>query len=202
MGRKSRKTEKVEQRTLPDAPLVVPYAVVSLSRAKDTTFDIQPNASKRAEIARFLGVLDLGAMRLRGKLVPVGKDRWRAEGRLTANLRQACVATLDPVPERVNETVSRDYIPLDDGPLPTTVIDIDSADSDEDEPDIFGDTIDLGQFAVEALALAMSAYPRAESAAEQDLRVAAPGVEPLSDDDVKPFAALAALKDKLGGPGS
>ncbi len=68
---------------------------------------------------------------------------------------------------------------------------------DEEDEDIepLGDRIDLGLVAIEALALALPPYPRKEGAAL---------AETLPDDaeeteTVKPFAALAALRDKLDG---
>ena len=42
-------------------------------------------------------------------------------------------------------------------------------------------------------------FPRAEGAEDIDLTVQPPGAEPLSDEAVKPFAGLAALKARMEG---
>ena len=66
---------------------------------------------------------------------------------------------------------------------------VDPDEDDEIEP--LGDRIDLGRVAVEALALALPAYPR-KPGAELRPRDRRGGDEP------KPFAALAALRGKAG----
>ena len=57
--------------------------------------------------------------------------------------------------------------------------------------------IDLSEVMIESLALALPLYPRQDGAGFGQLSTTEPGAEQLSDEDVKPFAALAALKDKL-----
>jgi hypothetical protein len=62
----------------------------------------------------------------------------------------------------------------------------------EDAPEpLVGGVVDLGLLATEFLALGIDPYPR-KSGAEFTAPAAA-------DDDPKPFAALAALKNKQGG---
>ena len=53
--------------------------------------------------------------------------------------------------------------------------------------------------ALEALALALDPYPRAEGAALGDARFAPPGTQPLDEEALKPFAGLAELREKLAG---
>jgi hypothetical protein len=50
---------------------------------------------------------------------------------------------------------------------------------------------------VEALVLHLPLYPRVEGAELGELAVTEPGKTPLRDADLRPFAGLAALKDKL-----
>ena len=73
-----------------------------------------------------------------------------------------------------------------------TEILVDPEEDDEIEP--LTDRIDLGLVAVEALALALPPYPRTPGATLAGEADAAP-----EDDAPKPFAALAALRGKLGG---
>jgi uncharacterized metal-binding protein YceD (DUF177 family) len=82
-------------------------------------------------------------------------------------------------------------------PHATASLDIDLDVEDDDEAEPLGDAIDLGLVAIEALALALPAYPRAEGAELGELaRSAPPGVAPIAEGDLRPFAALAALRDR------
>jgi uncharacterized metal-binding protein YceD (DUF177 family) len=60
--------------------------------------------------------------------------------------------------------------------------------------------IDLEEVLIEALALALPDYPKAPDAKLEQTVFAPDGKTPISDEETKPFAALAALKDKLGKP--
>jgi uncharacterized metal-binding protein YceD (DUF177 family) len=59
-----------------------------------------------------------------------------------------------------------------------------------------GSAIELGSAIVDSLALALDPYPRSAGA---DAALKEAGV--LSEEQAGPFAALAALKEKLGGNG-
>ena len=187
--------ERSERQEAPKAPFSHPLMVQTLSRGRKTTFDLTPAASETADICRFLGLQSLSALRLKGALHPVGETDWRAEGRLTAEAVQSCVVTLAPVHQKIDETVTRHYVPAED----LTELEEISLDTEEDEPDGFEDIIDIGHLLTESLALALEPYPRADDAELPVNRFAPPGVEPLSDEDLKPFAGLAALKNKLSG---
>ena len=165
-----------------------------LSRKKPLAFDLSPDATQMTAIAAFLKIESVANLRLKGKLIPVGREDWRAEGRLTAIATQRCVVTLTPVDQRISEEVKRVYVPLseieDDD-----VIDLDQ--DGDDEPDGYADRIDLGHLLVESLALSLEPYPRAEGAELAQARFAPPGIAPIEDDDLKPFAKLAGLRQKL-----
>ena len=64
-----------------------------------------------------------------------------------------------------------------------------------------GDAIDLAQILVEELALAIDPYPRLAGVEIGEFRHAGPGVAPLEPEELRPFAALSALRDKLGKGG-
>ncbi|MEO1613255.1 MAG: DUF177 domain-containing protein, partial [Pseudomonadota bacterium] len=74
-------------------------------------------------------------------------------------------------------------------------IDVDFEGDDPPEP--LGDGVDIGAVALEALALGVDPYPRAENAAFAPVAAAPPGAAPLEGDAPKPFAALAALKKSM-----
>ncbi len=59
--------------------------------------------------------------------------------------------------------------------------------------------VDLGEVLLEALALAIPPFPRANGVDLGEIRAAPKGVDPMDDDALKPFAGLAGLRDKLDG---
>ena len=107
------------------------------------------------------------------------------------------MATLAPVPAKVDTKIIRRFVPEES--VEATRIEEDLDPDGDDAPDIYGAHLDLGAAALEELALALDPYPRAgEAEAEiEPVRVAPPGVEPLTDEALRPFAKLAALKEKL-----
>ncbi|MEM1299580.1 MAG: DUF177 domain-containing protein, partial [Pseudomonadota bacterium] len=153
-----------------------------------------PDGKVLAVVAEFLGIEDLSQWRIKGKLVPTKGDGWRLEARMTADVVQACVATLEPVPARIDEELVRGFMPED---AYSATLEEDLDPDAEDAPDTFGAAIDLGAVALEALALSLDPYPRTPDASADPLRTAPPGVEPLTDEALRPFAKLAALKEKL-----
>lgn len=192
----SRRSPVPETRAAAEPPLRRPIPVRTLSRRKPHPFDLSPDRAEADAIARFLGLEALHGLRFRGDLAPTGAENWRIEGQLTAEVVQSCVVTLDPVAQRVEETVARDYVPEEDY-RPATEIDLDP--DAEDDPDPFGTVIDPGLLAIESLALVLDPYPRAPGVPPAEYRAAPPGVAPLAESDLKPFAKLAVLKEKLGG---
>ena len=70
-------------------------------------------------------------------------------------------------------------------------------DDGNDEAEPLRSEIDLGEILVEALSLGLPDYPRADGAALEQAVFTEPGLTPMTDQDTKPFASLAALKDKL-----
>ena len=166
--------------------------VSDLARGKSRTVEIAPDAEARAAIAADLGLIELHKLRLDGELAPLGKHDWRLDGRLGATVVQPCVVTLAPVVSRIEEHLGRSFVA--DWQAPTGE-EVELPEDVDSEP--LGTEIDLYAVMVEALALALPPWPRAEGA---DLGAAVftePGEQPMTDDDAKPFAGLAALRDKL-----
>lgn len=157
-------------------------------------FDIAPDPAEIAALARLMELTALRKMRLTGRLMPVDAEGWQFEGKLGATVVQPCVVTLEPVTTRIDQPVRRRYLPVSGaaaGAGDSGEVGID--EDDEIEP--LAERIDLGLLATEALALALPAYPRKEGATLRG----ADADEAAEDDVVKPFAALSALRDKLGG---
>lgn len=167
----------------PEFARVIP--VTSLRRTPEYDFDISPEPEEAAAVAALLGAEALPALRLSGRLSPEG-DGWRLEATLEATAVQPCVVTLDPVTTRIDQPVLRRFQPME--PPRGDEVEVDALADDALEP--LGDRIDLGLVAVEALALALPAYPRSEGAVLSAEHRGESGEEPVE----KPFAALAALR--------
>jgi len=191
----SKKTTPQPQPAVQPPPFQKPYEVATLSRARTREFDLSPDSEEAVKIAAFLKIPQVSQLRFKGGISAEGDEDWRIDGRLTASVTQDCVVTLAPVDEKIDEKVVRIYVPEEEEAAILAEQDIDP-DAD-DEPSGFTDTIDPGQLAIEALSLALDPYPRSKDAELEEARFAAPGVEPLSDNDLKPFAGLAALKEKM-----
>lgn len=182
-----------------DPSSVSPHArlVSGLSQAQVTAFELTPGPKDRAAIAQELDFIELRKLRFVGEISAEGKRDWRLEGLLGATVVQPSVVTLEPVVTRIDVPVLRRYLARWDD-VPEAGSETEMPDDDSLEP--LGTHIDPWTVMLEALALAAPDFPRAsETESLGSLSVTEPGKQALSDDDVKPFAGLAALKDKLSG---
>lgn len=160
----------------------------------------EPGAAERTALAEALQVPEVRKLRLAGRLIPEGRRDWRLEAEIGATVIQSCVVTLAPVTTRIDEPVTRRYLaemPADEAE-PGGEMEMPEDTDAEPMPE----TIDLAEIALEALALALPIYPRAEGAAPGDTVHAGPGVTPMTDEDARPFAGLAALRRSLADEGS
>ena len=181
----------------PTAQTIVRLA--DLNDRQGIDFDIRPD--NVGEIVERLELLDLRKPRFRGALRPEGKRGWRLEAELGATVVQPCVVTLAPVTTRIDTPVLRRFTPdFEDITGDATDRDGEGVPMPEDETlEPLPAAVNLLEVMEEALALALPDYPRADGAEMEESRFAEKGVEPLRDEDLKPFAGLAALRDKLSG---
>lgn len=171
----------------------LPGPIIELARLPmraDTRFAYSPNETQRNRIVADLGLVGLRKARLDGRLSPQGGEDWLLEARLGATAVQSCVVTLEPVTTRVESDVTRRYVA--DLPEPGEG-EMEMPEDDTVEP--LGPRIDLDMVFRDALALALPDYPRADGAALGTASFTEPGKAPMTDDDVKPFAALKSLRD-------
>jgi uncharacterized metal-binding protein YceD (DUF177 family) len=171
------------------------FRVAAIAGRSATHVKFSPDPAARKAIAAALDLLELPKMQFDGEIRPSGKRDLVLSGTLTALAIQPCSVTLEPVRTRIDETVVRQY--LADFHIPDGE-EVEIPEDDTLEP--LGETIDAAQVAIEALALALPLYPRAPGVELGDVTVAAPGISPLSDADLKPFAGLAKLINKGQGP--
>lgn len=153
---------------------------------------IKANEAELAALAKRFGILGLESLSATITLsrMPDQQAVIMVEGHLSANVTQACVVTLEPVPEKVEEDFETLFAPpayverwLKEHP---------EDDLDAPEPLDRG-YIDLGEIVAQYLALALNPYPRKE------------GLEYLGDEEApvtppsekqNPFAVLSILKDR------
>lgn len=168
--------------------------VSSLSQTGPTPFSLRPDARVLAVIAAKLGISSLRKLSFEGALKPFGDSDWQFKGRLGATVIQPCVATLEPVTTRIDTDVVRTFVKdFTEADAP----EVEMHEDDSVEP--LGTWIDPALIMEEALAIALPEYPRKEEAPAETIRITEPGKKPMSDEEARPFAGLAALKDKLGG---
>ena len=168
-----------------------PLRLDSLGGAR--SMRVEADEAERVALARRFGLVAIDALaaeleiRRVGEVVDVG-------GQLSAAVTQTCVATGEPVPALIDERFELRFLPS--AMLASGVDEIELSERDCDMIGYEGDAIDLGEAVGETLALALHPFPRHPDA---DALLKAAGV--LGEEDVGPFAALKALRDKLGKGG-
>lgn len=141
---------------------------------------LEPDAAARTRIARALDLASLDAFTAEMDLAQTDSG-WRLSGRVRAKLAQTCGITLEPLPVEI------------DAPFVVTLAEAVEEDSDEivitmddESPDLIENgQIDLGQYAVEQLALRLDPFPR---------KPGAEFVQPPEPEEISPFAVLKQLR--------
>ncbi len=144
---------------------------------------LEPDAEARQRIARALSLKSLD--RFEADLeVTATVSGWRLTGRVVADAVQSCVLTLEPLPVHIDERFEINLVEaLDTPPSDEGEIDL---ELDDNSPDVVENgQIDLGQYAVEQLALHLDPYPRKEGAVFE---------QPPEPGEISPFGVLRTLK--------
>lgn len=173
-----------------------PQTIATASVHEPVVFALRPEAEARAALARELGLRGLRKLSFQGRIFPENARDLALEAVLGATVVQDCVVTGDPVTTRIDEEVTRRY--LADLPEPVG----DEVEMPEDDTaDPLPAHLNLSEVMAEALALALPPWPRADGVEPVDITVTEPGKSPMTDAELKPFAALKSLteKPKTGG---
>ncbi len=170
-------------------PWSVPVAVEDIP---DTGLhvEIEAPAEARAAIAALAGLRDLPRLLAVFDLTKRGAGV-HAVGQVSARVGQTCVVTLEPIENQVEEAIDLRFSPLETPAVAED--DAKPARAEEGEPPepLTDGRLDLGAVATEFLLLGIDPYPR-----KPDAKF----TPPTSDDaGAQPFAALEALKKRLGG---
>lgn len=155
--------------------------VAHLNPRAPTAFMLRPDATIRAAIAQELDLPGLPRLTFEGQIRTGEGESWLLEGRLTARASQSCVITLKSVRTDIDEQVRRVYSPHI--PVPDT----EEAEMVDETLEQLGQFIDISAVMIEALALALPEYPRAEGA---ELDTPPVPDDPDGTDTRKPFAGL------------
>ena len=171
-------------------PLAHPYTLARLGNAGDVVTFTADDAQRQA-IARWAGLLSLQRLDVPVTIKKLGPGRFGLDFKLGADVTQACVVTLEPVPAKLDHSFRRElhfagttrHKPADES-VPEVVLD---SLEEEGPEEISSLHYDLAAPVLEEFVLSLEPYPRR------------PGVEfaPPSDGfqpPESPFAVLKSLK--------
>jgi len=167
--------------------------LADLAGNRPTPFDLVADDALYAQLTAALDVLSVNKFTFSGQIETPADGTVILAGKLGASVVQECVVTLEPVKTRIDTSVERTYTNEQAVPDADSIIEIDADDDHDPLPTEF-DLVDIAQ---EVIALNLPTYPRAPGAALETQVFSEPGIAPMTDEDAKPFAGLAALKDKL-----
>lgn len=144
---------------------------------------IDATEAQRKALAAQHGLLSVERFRAEMLVEAWNHHGVRVSGRIDADIVQACVLTLDPVPATIAEPFDALFVPegskLGRNAL-TAEGEIHLDAEGPDSPETFdGDSIDVGALAEEYFGLAIDPYPRARGAGLDDAGVAV--AEPEAD---------------------
>ncbi|WP_300780154.1 DUF177 domain-containing protein [Enhydrobacter sp.] len=174
--------------------------VVDLDRMgpAGTALDIVASDGERAALVRRFGFLGLPAFSARATVDRRPGGQIVVEGRLRGKIVQACILTLDPVTQDLDETFRIVFKQgLAEERDPESGEAVLSAQTDAPEP-LTGNLLDVGEIVAEQLSLAADPYPRRAGAKLEDVlpRSRHGGRPSRAEQKRHPFAGLAALRDK------
>ncbi|MEN5144801.1 YceD family protein [Brevundimonas diminuta] len=167
--------------TIPALPFSDPVRLHQIGASLSRRLELDEAARARVARALDLKALDLFTAELD---VVATVSGWRLTGRVIADAVQSCVLTLEPLPVHVdarfevNLIEAAEVMTSEDGEI--------DLELDDDSPDVAENgQIDLGQYAVEQLALQLDPYPRKDGAVFE---------QPPEPGEISPFGVLRALK--------
>jgi hypothetical protein len=174
--------------------------VVDLDRlgTGGTALDIVATDAERAALAKRFGFVALPALSARVTVDHRPGGQIVVEGRLRGRIVQACVLTLDPVTQDLDDAFrivfKKDLADERDPESGEAVL---SAQADAPEP-LTGNLLDVGEIVAEQLLLAAEPYPRRPGAKLEDVlpKPRGGGRRGPPEQRRHPFAGLAALRDK------
>ncbi len=164
--------------TVPALPYSEPVRLHQIGSG--LTRRLAPDGPARARIAKALDLAALDAFEAELALAPSATG-WTLSGRVKARATQTCGLTLEPLPVEIDAPFSISLAePTEEDPDEIVIT------LEDESPDLIEDgQVDLGQYAVEQLALRLDPFPR---------KPGAEFVQPEEPAEISPFAVLKQLR--------
>jgi uncharacterized metal-binding protein YceD (DUF177 family) len=174
--------------------------LVDLERmgSSGAALEITPSDNERAALAKRFGFLALPAFSARVTVDRRIGGQVVVEGRLRGRIVQACVLTLDPVTQDLDDTFRIVFkADMADDRDPESGEAVLNSQADAPEP-LTGNMLDIGEIVAEQLSLAAEPYPRRPGAKLEDVmpKPRHGGRKGQPEARRHPFAGLATLRDK------
>ena len=162
------------------------------------TITIEADEKERERLVNLWNVVGVDKLTADVRLSRWKRDGIRVAGTFKGELKQICVASLQPISTVIEDEFVAHFVPetsklarRDDIQNGEIIIDVDGPDI----PDTFtANTIDIGEVVAEYAALVIDPYPR-DPEVQIDEKFQVSDVE--DDKAPSPFAALASIKDEL-----
>ena len=174
-------------------PYSLPFELTALSE-RGAELSLLLDSAERSRIAAWLGAIDLPRLAATVRLSRMDDGVYRYEADLTAEVVQACVVTLEPVPSVHAGTAVRLFrVRAKPSRRQKQEAEVDLAADDDEAPEVLSSSLlDVAAPVLEELSLMLAPYPRAPG-----VKFEAPKDEPEAKDS--PFAVLAKLKGPPSG---
>lgn len=165
--------------TLPELPYSEPVRLHQVAGGVKRT--LEPDAAARARIVKALDLASLDTFTAEVELAP-SPAGWRLSGRVRASLAQTCGITLEPLPLEIDAPFALNLAEAAEEEESDEIV----ITMDDESPDLIENgQVDLGQYAVEQLALRLDPFPR---------KPGAEFVQPPEPAEISPFAVLKQLR--------
>lgn len=144
--------------------------------------------AERRAVASALEIIACRSLAASYRIKPMGGGRYRLSGHVSAEVEQACVITLEPVPARIEERFDAEFWPEGEAE-PTPAGEVEALSAREIEP-IEKGRIDVGRIVFEQLAAGLDPFPRQDGAALDHSEAG------TREETANPFSVLAPLARK------
>lgn len=173
------------------SPLTRRHALVDIpAGGLKATWSASPEEREQVRIA--LDIVHCDRIEVRYRVHARGQSSWQLTATIEADLSQACVVTLDPMPEHILAEIEVEFR-RPEAPASTAEIVLDDPfDEGEVEP-VENGQIDIGRVIYEEIAARLDPFPRAPDAAFDVSEAKGPATADAPD-TANPFAVLKALK--------
>lgn len=165
------------------------------------TLDIAAQPGELAALARRLGVHSLDGFEAQATLQILPNEDVRLDMLFEATVRQTCVVTLQTMKTKISTSFTTTYSDLSEESWGHDEEEFEDIDEDIEPPEpLIDGKIDLGEAAVEQLALEIDPFPRVKGAKFDGYSTAPKDAAGEDTGKPNPFAVLAQLKPQPDKP--